>query len=33
MMFTAGQCREALLFQLAGQLEQARPWTPYAASL
>ena len=33
MMFTAGHCREALLFQLAGQLEQARPWPGYAASL
>lgn len=31
MMFTARQCGEALLFQLAGQLEQARPWAAYAA--
>ncbi|HKR39891.1 MAG TPA: amidase [Paraburkholderia sp.] len=26
MMFTAGLCREGLLFQLAGQLEAAQPW-------
>jgi Asp-tRNA(Asn)/Glu-tRNA(Gln) amidotransferase A subunit family amidase len=27
MMFTAALCQEGLLFQLAGQLEQRRPWT------
>lgn len=30
MMFTAALCREGLLFQLAGQLETARPWAPLA---
>jgi amidase len=33
MMFTARMCREAVLFQLAGQLEQARPWATHVASL
>ncbi|WP_245005047.1 amidase [Paraburkholderia sacchari] len=32
MMFTAGLCREGLLFQLAGQLEAARPWALLAPS-
>jgi Asp-tRNA(Asn)/Glu-tRNA(Gln) amidotransferase A subunit family amidase len=33
MMFTAGLCREGLLFQLAGQLEAAQPWAPFAPAL
>lgn len=33
MMFTAGRCREDVLFQLAGQLEEAQPWVPYASAL
>lgn len=33
MMFTAGLCREGLLFQLAGQLEVAQPWAPFAPTL
>ena len=33
MMFTAALCREDLLFQLAGQLEQACPWAARRAPL
>lgn len=33
MMFSAASCREDLLFQLAGQLEQASPWANRRAVL